>query len=143
MDFQILALALPAISKELHLSAVRAGALSTYTLLGMGLGGVLAGWLADRIGRVRVVWWSVLIFSVFTAAIGLCRTYGQIATLRFTSGFGIGALYSIGTLLAAEYVPTPKRTTVLGALQAGYSVGYIIAALLSAWLLPTFGWRML
>jgi len=75
--------------------------------------------------------------------IGLSRTYFQIATLRFASGCGIGALYSIGTLLAAEYVPTRTRTTVLGTLQAGYSVGYIIAALLSTWLVPTFGWRML
>ena len=134
---------LPAISKELHLSSVNAGVLSTCTLIAMGLGGALAGWLADRIGRVRVVSWSVLIFSAFTSVIALCHTYSQIAFLRFISGFGIGALYSIGTLLAAEYVPTRTRTTVLGALQAAYSVGYIVAALLSAWLLPTFGWRML
>jgi AAHS family cis,cis-muconate transporter-like MFS transporter len=142
MDFQMLALSLPAISKELHLSSVDAGELTTWTLIGVGLGGALAGWLADRIGRVRVVWWSVLIFSTFTAVIALCRTYGQIALLRFISGFGLGALYSIGTLLATEYVPTRSRTTVLGALQAGYSVGYVMAALLSAWLLP-FGWRSL
>ena len=143
MDLQMLALALPGISKELHLSAVRAGALSTYTLLGMGLGGVLAGWLADRIGRVRVVWWSVLVFSSFTGVIALCQNYWQIAAMRFVSGFGLGALYSIGTLLAAEYVPTRIRTTVLGTLQAGWSVGYVVAALLSAYILPAFGWRAL
>ena len=45
-----------------------AGALSTYTLLGMGIGGMLAGWLSDRIGRVRVTWWAVLVFSVCTGA---------------------------------------------------------------------------
>lgn len=143
MDLQMLALALPSISKELQLSGVSAGALSTYTLLGMGIGGVLAGWLADRIGRVRVVWWSVLTFSIFTGVIALCQTYWQIAVMRAVSGFGIGALYSIGTLLAAEYVPTRIRTTVLGTLQAGWSVGYVIAALLSAYLLPRFGWRPL
>ena len=75
MDLQMLALSLPSISKELRISSVSAGALSTYTLLGMGIGGVLAGWLADRIGRVRVVWWSVLIFSLFTGVIALCHTY--------------------------------------------------------------------
>lgn len=143
MDLQMLALALPNISKELQLSSVSAGALSTYTLLGMGIGGVLAGWLADRIGRVRVVWWSVLTFSVFTGLIALCQTYWQIAAMRFVSGFGIAALYSIGTLLAAEYVPTRVRATVLGTLQAGWSVGFVIAALLSAYLLPRFGWRPL
>jgi AAHS family cis,cis-muconate transporter-like MFS transporter len=143
MDLQMLALALPSISNELGLSSVRAGALSTYTLLGMGIGGVLAGWLADRIGRVRVVWWAVVIFTTFTGVIAVCDTYWQIAVMRFISGFGIGALYSIGTLLVAEYVPTRVRTTVLGTLNAGWSVGYVIAALLAAHLLPRFGWRPL
>jgi AAHS family cis,cis-muconate transporter-like MFS transporter len=109
----------------------------------MGIGGVISGWLADRIGRVRVVWWSVLIFSALTGLIALCHTYWQIAAMRFASGFGIGSLYSIGTLLAAEYVPTRVRTTVLGTLQAGWSVGYVAAALLSAYVLPQFGWRPL
>ena len=143
MDLQMLALALPNITKDLQLSPVRAGALSTYTLLGMGIGGVLAGWLADRIGRVRVVWWAVLIFSAFTGVIAWCQSYWQVAVMRFLSGFGIGSLYSIGTLLAAEYVPTRVRTTVLGTLQAGWSVGYVIAALLSAYVLPRYGWRPL
>jgi AAHS family cis,cis-muconate transporter-like MFS transporter len=143
MDLQVLALSVPSISKELALSSVSAGALSAWTLLGMGIGGVLAGWLADRLGRVRVVWWSVFIFSVFTGFIALSQTYWQIAFMRFISGFGIAALYSIGTLLASEYVPTRIRATVLGTLQAGWSVGYVIAALLSAYILPMFGWRAL
>ena len=143
MDLQMLALALPDITKELHLSSVSAGALSTYSLFGMGIGGMLAGWLADRIGRVRVIWWAVLTFSMLTGMIALCQSYWQIAVMRFVSGFGIGALYSLGTLLAAEYVPTKTRTTVLGTLQAGWSVGYVIAALLSSYVLPQLGWRSL
>jgi AAHS family cis,cis-muconate transporter-like MFS transporter len=143
MDFQVLALSLPNISKELHLSTVAAGALSTCTFAGMGLGGALGGWLADRIGRVRVVRASVLAFTVFTGVIAVCETYWQIAIMRFISGFGLGALYSIGTLLVAEFVPTRVRTTVLGTLQAGWSVGYVVAALLSTYFLPRFGWRAL
>jgi MFS transporter, AAHS family, cis,cis-muconate transporter len=143
MDLQMLALALPSISADLHVSTVMAGALSTYTLIGMGLGGVIAGWLADRVGRVRITWTAVLVFTLFTGVIGFCREYWQIAVMRFASGFGLGALYSIGTLLAAEYVPTRIRTTVLGALQAGWSVGYVLAALLASYLLPRYGWRAL
>ena len=143
MDLQMLALALPSLSKELQLSTVTAGALSTYTLIGMGIGGILSGWLADRIGRVRVTWWAVFTFTICTGIIGFCREYWQIAVMRFISGFGIAALYSIGSLLAAEYVPTRIRTTVLGALQAGWSVGYVVAALSSAYILPRFGWRPL
>jgi len=88
MDLQILALALPSIASDLQLSAVRAGALSTYTLLGMGIGGVLAGWLADRVGRVRVVWWAVLIFSTLTGAIAWCHTYWQVAVMRLEAHSG-------------------------------------------------------
>jgi AAHS family cis,cis-muconate transporter-like MFS transporter len=143
MDLQMLALALPSITKELHLTTVTAGALSTYTLLGMGFGGVFAGWLADRIGRVRVVWYSVITFSACTGVIALCQTYFQVAAMRFISGLGLGSLYCIGTLLAAEYVPTRMRTTVLGILQAGWSAGYVMAALLSARLIPLYGWRSL
>jgi nitrate/nitrite transporter NarK len=79
----------------------------------MGIGGVLAGWLSDRIGRVRVTWCAVLIFTICTGVIGICDAYWQIALMRFFSGFGLSAVYSIGTLLAAEYVPTRIRTTVL------------------------------
>lgn len=143
MDLQMLALALSSIMKEMNLSSVMAGALGTYTLLGMGIGGVIAGWLSDRYGRVRVTWWAILTFSLCTGVIAFCQEYYQIAVMRFISGFGIAALYSVGTLLAAEYVPTRIRTTVLGMLQAGWSIGYVIAALLSSYIIPTFGWRPL
>jgi len=141
MDLQMLSIALPSISKELHLSGVSAGALGTYTFLGMGIGGVFAGWLSDRIGRIRVTWWAVVTFTVCTGLIGFSREYWQVALFRFISGFGIAGLYSIGTLIATEYTPTRIRTTVLGVLQGGWSVGYIIAALLSSYILPSFGWR--
>jgi MFS transporter, AAHS family, cis,cis-muconate transporter len=143
MDLQLLSLALPSLMQELGISSVMAGALSTYTLIGMGIGGVLAGWLSDRIGRVRVTWWAVVVFSVCTALIAFCQSYWQIAVMRFLSGFGIAAVYSIGSLLAAEHVPTRIRTTVLGVLQAGWSVGYVIAALAAAYVLPRYGWRTL
>ena len=143
MDLQMLAVALPSISSDLKISSVMAGALSTYTLLGMGLGGILAGWLSDRVGRVRVVWWSVLVFTACTTVIAFIPGYWEIAFIRFVSGFGISGLYSVGTLLATECAPTRIRTTVLGVLQAGWSVGYVIAALLAAYLLPRLGWRPL
>lgn len=143
MDLQMLSLALPSITKELDLSTVSAGALGTYTLAGMGVGGILAGRLSDRIGRVAVTWWSVLTFTLCTGIIGFSASYWQIAALRFISGFGIAGLYSMGTLLVTEYVPTRVRTTLLGFIQAGWSAGYVAAALGSAYILPRFGWRPL
>jgi AAHS family cis,cis-muconate transporter-like MFS transporter len=143
MDLQMLSLALPSLTKEFNLTPTAAGALSTYTLLGMGIGGILAGRLSDRIGRVAVTWWAVFVFTACTGLIGLASSYWEIAVLRFVSGFGIAAVYSIGTLLAAEYVPGRIRSTVLGTLQAGWSIGYVIAALSSTYILPNMGWRQL
>lgn len=143
MDIQMLALALPRIAAELKISGVMAGALGTYTLLGMGIGGIVAGWLSDRVGRVRVSWWSIVVFSVCTTLVAGCREYWQIAVMRFLSGLGIAGLYCVGTLLVTEYVPTRQRTTILGILQAGWSVGYVIAAVLSSYVIPLAGWRAL
>jgi len=143
MDLQMLSLALSSITKELHLSTVSAGALGTYTLAGMGVGGVLAGRLSDRVGRLRVIRWAVVVFTICTGIIGFVQDYWQIAVMRFISGFGIAAVYSLGSVVVAEYVPTRIRTTVLGTVQAGWSAGYVVAALLASYVLPTFGWRPL
>ncbi|MGO9017791.1 MAG: MFS transporter [Syntrophobacteraceae bacterium] len=143
MDLQMLSLSLPQIMKEGHVSSVMAGALATWTFVGMGLGGIFGGWVSDRFGRVRVVWWSIAIFSALTSSIALTSGYWQVAVLRFLSGLGLGALFSIGNLLAAEYAPTRIRTTVGGLMQAGWSVGYVAAAVLSSYILPNLGWRPL
>jgi AAHS family cis,cis-muconate transporter-like MFS transporter len=143
LDLQVLALSLPVLMKDLNVSPVLAGALSTYTLVGMGIGGLGAGWLSDRIGRVRVTTLSVLTFSLCTAATGLCQTYWQVALMRFITGFGLAAVYSIGSILAAEYVPTRIRNTVLGVIQACWSIGYILAAVCASYILPALGWRPL
>jgi AAHS family cis,cis-muconate transporter-like MFS transporter len=143
MDMQILSLCLTVLKDDFAISQLEAGALSSYTMVGMGIGALFAGVLSDRIGRVKVTIISLVTFSLFTALLGFTQEYWQFATIRFLSGFGIAALYSIGTLLVAEYVPTAKRGVVLGTLQAGWSIGYICAALLSAAILPDYGWRPL
>lgn len=143
MDLQMLSLALPDLANELHFSKIMAGALATYTLLGMAGGGFLGGWAADRFGRVRVTVWAIAGFTVATVGLALTHGYLQFAIVRFLSGLGLGCLYSIGNVLASEYVPGRIRTTVLGVLQAGWSVGYVVAAVLSTRILPEYGWRPL
>lgn len=143
MDLQMLALALPSIMKELKISNVVGGMIATITLLGMGIGGSLAGFLSDRIGRTKVIFWAILVFSLGTGLISMCQNYWQIAMLRFISGFGIAAVYSVGTTLSAEFIPTRIRSTVLGVMQAGWSLGYVVAGILSSYVMPAFGWRML
>jgi len=143
MDLMFLSYSLPSLMRDLHLSKVQAGSLASYSLLGMALGGVLGGWAADRFGRVRVVVWTIVLFSIGTAALGLTQGYWQFALLRFVSSIGLGAEYVVCNTLMAEYVPTGRRTTVLGILQAGWSVGYVVATVLAGAIIPVFGWRPL
>ena len=141
LDLQVLALAMPVFMKELHMTPLMVGALGTYTLLGMGIGGIFGGWVADRVGRVRVTWWSILLFTICTGGIGFCSEYWQIAVMRFLSGLGLGAVYVIGNLLVSEYIPTRIRNTVLAIVMSGWSFGYVVAALISGAVMPAWGWR--
>ena len=143
MDLMFLSYSLPSLIKEFGISNVEAGSLASVTLLGMAVGGLVGGWAADRYGRVRVMVWTIMLFSVGTAGLSLTQTYGQFALLRFVSALGLGAEYVVSNTLMAEYVPTARRTTVLGTLQAGWSVGYVVAALLAGSIIPAHGWRPL
>ncbi len=140
-DLQMLSLTLPALKAEWGLSNTQAGLLATWSLAGMAIGGMGGGWLADRFGRVRMAAWMIVLFSVGSAVLGLTQSYEQFVVVRFITGIGLGAEYTICTMLMAEYVPTRIRTTVLGTLQASYSVGYLAAALLAGAIMPDHGWR--
>ena len=143
MDLMFLSYSLPSLMKDLHISKVQAGSLASYSLLGMALGGFFGGWAADRFGRVRTVVWTILIFSFGTSLLGLTHNYWEFALVRFFSALGLGAEYVVCNTLMSEYVPTSRRTTVLGTLQAGWSVGYVAATLLAGAIIPRFGWRYL
>ena len=142
-DLMLLSYSLNSLIAEFGLTSVEAGMLGSFTLLGMAIGGIFGGWACDRFGRVRVVVISILLFSILTCGLGFTRSYVEFATLRFFASLGLGSLYIASNTLMAEYVPTKYRTTVLGTLQAGWTVGYIVATLLAGWLIPDHGWRML
>jgi AAHS family cis,cis-muconate transporter-like MFS transporter len=142
-DLMLLSYSLTSLKAEFGLSNVEAGSLGSFTLAGMALGGIYGGWACDRFGRVKTVVWTIVLFSFGTAILGMTQNYWQFALFRFISSLGLGALYVACNTLMAEYVPTKYRTTVLGTLQAGWSVGYIVATLLAGWLLPIYGWRVL
>ncbi|NUL20709.1 MFS transporter, partial [Agrobacterium tumefaciens] len=101
------------------------------------------GWACDKFGRVRIVVISILTFSLLTCGLGFTQSFLQFGILRFFASLGLGSLYIACNTLMAEYVPTRYRTTVLGTLQAGWTVGYIVATLLAGWIIPDHGWRML
>ncbi|MFM0120510.1 MFS transporter [Paraburkholderia sp. RL18-101-BIB-B] len=141
-DVMMYGLTLTRIKDDFGLSNVQAGALGSLTLLGMAVGGILGGWASDRIGRVRVVVWALALFSLGAGLLGLTHSFLEFAIVRFISSLGIGSMVLVTTLVA-EYVPTERRSLILGALQTGISAGYIVVIALSSWILPHYGWRTL
>ncbi|EPL1604018.1 MFS transporter, partial [Acinetobacter baumannii] len=143
IDIMLLSYSLTSLKAEFGLSTFQAGALGSASLAGMGIGGILGGWACDKFGRVRTIANSVTFFSVATCLLGFTQSFEQFMALRFIGALGIGALYMACNTLMAEYVPTTYRTTVLGTLQTGQTVGYIAATLLAGAIIPDYGWRVL
>ena len=143
MDVMLYAFALTAIQREFGLTAAAAGSLASLTLLTSAFGGALAGYLADRFGRARILIYSILTYSLFTGFTATARTFGELALWRAVVGFGLGAEWSAGSVLVAETWPAQHRGKAIGLVQSGWAIGYILAALLSAAILPGYGWRPL
>ncbi|MDL1951940.1 MFS transporter, partial [Acidobacteria bacterium ACD] len=142
-DVMLYAFALPSIRAEFGLDGAQAGALASLTLVASAVGGIAAGALADRFGRARLLVVSVLVYSVFTAATATAGSVAELALWRTLVGLGLGAEWSAGSLLVAETWPAAHRGKAIGLMQSGWAVGYVVAALASAAVLPSYGWRPL
>lgn len=143
MDVMLYAFALNAIRTEFQLSGATAGALASVTLLASAFGGIFFGWLADRIGRARALVYAILIYSFFTAMTASAANFAELLLWRMLVGIGLGGEWSAGSVLVAETWPAEHRGKALGLMQSGWALGYILAALLAATILPTHGWRLL
>ena len=142
-DVMLYSFALQQIREEFGLDNARAGLIASVTLLSSAVGGGVAGVLADRIGRVRVLMLSILFYSVFTGLSATARSAEELAFWRVLVGLGLGAEWSAGSVLVAETWPARHRAKAIGLMQSGWAIGCIVAALLSAAVLPMLGWRWL
>jgi MFS family permease len=140
-DVMLYALVLAAIIAELGMSKETAGALGSLTLLASAAGGVIFGLVADRFGRTRALIASVLIYSVFTAACGFAQSVAQLAVFRIFLGLGMGGEWASGAALVSETWPAEHRGKALGFMQSAWAVGYGAAAIVTAVVMPMWGWR--
>ncbi len=140
-DLLILGFVLAPLSVSLHLTPAQAGSLFTWTLAGAVFGGLVAGALSDRYGRVRVLSWTILLFAGFTALCALAQGYWDILVYRTVAGFGLGGEFGVGMALAAEAWPAYKRARATSYVALGWQAGVLCAALATPLLLPYVGWR--
>ncbi|HZN53740.1 MAG TPA: MFS transporter [Candidatus Polarisedimenticolaceae bacterium] len=142
-DVMLYAFALTAIRDEFHLSAASAGALASVTLVASAAGGIAFGALADRIGRVRALTLSILVYAVATGLTATSRSIAELVLWRTCVGIGLGGEWSAGSVLVAESWPAARRGSAIGLMQSGWSIGYALAAVVSAVIIPAHGWRAL
>jgi MFS family permease len=136
MDTQMYALTLPTLIALWGMSKGQAGFLGTAVLIFAALGGWIAGILADRYGRVKILQLTIVWFSAFTFLSGLTNSFGQLLFTRSLQGLGFGGEWAVGAVLISETINAKVRGRVVGAIQAGWAVGYAIAVLIS-WILFT------
>ena len=113
----------------------------TATLATRPVGALLFGFLADRYGRRFPFMASVIYFSIVELLCGFAPNYRIFLILRALYGIGMGGEWGVGASLAMEAVPRRWRGIVSGALQSGYSIGYLLAAVAARLILPAWGWR--
>jgi MFS family permease len=143
MDIMFLSFALSSIIGEFSLTTTEAGAISTVTNLGMLLGGILFGILADKFGRVKMLSLSILIFGLATGAIYFSHSVTSLYILRFIAGIGGGGEYGVGMTILAENFSKKKLGRTSSIVAVAGQVGAMCAAILSMNILPTYGWRFL
>ncbi len=140
-DAMLYALVLAYVMRDLGMSKATSGLLYTLTLLASGIGGLLFGWLADRIGRKRALMFSILTYSVCSFASGLSTTVLMLAVFRFILGLGMGGEWNTGATLVAETWPDELRAKAIALVQSSWAIGYALAALVAGIVLRYANWR--
>ncbi len=141
-DVMLYALVIPSVIAEFGLSKGQAGLLGSVTLLAAAGGGIAFGFVSDRFGRTRALMGSVLIYSVATALCGLSQNLTQLMVFRTILGIGMGGEWASGAALVSESWPDEHRGKALGFMQSAWAIGYGLAALVTAFVLPAYGWRV-
>src|SRR6185503_19393301 len=147
MDVQMYAVVMPTLIAIWSLTQAQAGTLGTAALLFSSVGGWIAGILADRFGRARVLQLTILWFALFTFLSGFTQSYEQLLLTRSMQGLGFGGEWAAGAVLMSEVIDKRIRGRAVGSVQSGWSVGYGAAVLLFTVVFsvasPEMAWRYL
>ncbi|KHM49374.1 MAG: MFS transporter [Anaerovibrio sp.] len=142
MDTGLIAFVLPVLAKEWGLSPEQMGWIGSIGLIGMALGAVISGTLADRIGRKKVFTITVLMYALATGMCALAWSYESLLFFRFLVGFGLGGELPVAATLMSEYAPTKLRGRFIVLLESFWGIGWLVAACISYLIIPQFGWKI-
>jgi len=141
MDIALMGFIAPALKTAWGVTNHQLGAVISAALIGLALGAMFAGPLADRFGRRVIIISSVFFFGLWTLATAFSQNLDQIMLFRFLTGLGLGAaMPNVGTLVA-EYSPERKRAFLITVVFCGFTFGAATGGFAASWLIPNFGWH--
>ncbi len=142
-NFQSTSFVLPLVIKEFGINQTQAGALGTFTNLGLMFGALIAGPISDRIGRRPMFQAVVFTYAFGTLLSALSHNYGFLLAARFVTGLGIGGEFPVVATMLAEFAPKNLRHVFVGMFTIGYSLGWFVCAAAANLVVQPFGWRAL
>ncbi len=129
MDVMVYSFVIPSLVALWHISKGQAGILAAATLIISAVGGWLAGMLADRFGRARVLQITIAWFALFTFLSGFTNSFWQLLVTRGLQGLGFGGEWAVGSVLMGETIRAQHRGKAVGTVQGGWAIGWGIAAI--------------
>ncbi|HBT52569.1 MAG TPA: aromatic acid/H+ symport family MFS transporter [Erwinia persicina] len=141
MDIALMGFIAPALKSAWGVSNHQLGAVISAALIGLALGAMVAGPLADRFGRRVIIISSVFFFGLWTLATAFSQNLDQMMLFRFLTGLGLGAaMPNVGTLVA-EYSPERRRAFLITVVFCGFTFGAATGGFAASWLIPNYGWH--
>jgi putative MFS transporter len=142
-DVLLVGFVMPLIKPVWHLSNFQLGLFGTATFVGMAIGALAGGSLADAIGRKRVFIFTVLTYSLFSLASALAPSFDSLLLLRFIAGLGLGATIPVIYPMVAEFMPLRVRGKALNLLDLFWGIGATFNGIVATLLVPYNNWRLL
>lgn len=141
-DYMIVSYTMPQIAAEWGLSAIAKGSLSSWSLIGLIIGGALAGIISDKIGRRKTLVFAIAMYSLMNIPIYFSNSFEMFAIFRVLAGIGLGACIPVVTTTYSESTPTNKRAIFITFGMAWMIVGWVLAGLVATAVVPVYGWRL-
>ena len=142
MDVGMLSFVIAALHKEWQLSTVEMGWIGSVSSIGMAVGAILFGMMADRFGRKAILILTLVVFSIGSGISAFATGYGIFLVLRFIIGAGLGGELPVASTLVSESVPVEKRGRSVVLLESFWAAGWLLAAIISYFVMPLWGWRV-
>ncbi|MED3561053.1 MFS transporter [Bacillus sp. MUM 116] len=142
MDVGLLSFIIAALKVDWNLSAQQMGWIGSINSIGMAVGALVFGLMADRVGRKNVFMITLLLFSLCSGASAFTTTITMFLVLRFFIGMGLGGELPVASTLVSESVPVEKRGRIVVLLESFWAVGWLVSAVISYFVIPRFGWQV-